>query len=227
MLQFNQQRVDWVMFVSLAAEANIMNLFSTVADAQHYSPGYALSSIAAPAVLAQNAPKDQLANASGFLAAFDAKTVKEIWRFKTIPVPGEPGHETWENDAWKHGGATVWQTPAVDPELGLIYFSTGNPGPDFNGRVRAGNNLFSVSILAVEAKTGKYRWHFQQVHHDIWDYDSPNPVILFDVRINGRVRKAVAGASFSAAIMKSRKTGAATWPPVSSSPRLSGSSKPI
>ena len=107
------------------------------------------------------------------------------------------GHDTWpqDNDAWKLGGATVWQTPAVDPDLGLIYFTTGNPGPDFNGRIRPGNNLFSVSMVAVEAKTGKYRWHFQQVHHDIWDYDSPNPVVLFDVKVDGRVRKAAAEAS--------------------------------
>jgi len=133
----------------------------------------------------------------GRVKAYDAKDGHLIWTFYTIPGPGEVGHETWpnDNDAWKHGGATVWQTPAVDPELGLIYFTTGNPGPDFNGRVRRGDNLFSVSMLAIEAKTGKYRWHFQQVHHDIWDYDSPNPVMLFDVRINGRVRKAAAEAS--------------------------------
>jgi quinohemoprotein ethanol dehydrogenase len=133
----------------------------------------------------------------GRVKAYDAKDGHLIWTFYTIPGPGEPGHETWpqDNDAWKLGGATVWQTPAVDPDLGLIYFTTGNPGPDFNGRIRPGNNLFSVSMLAVEAKTGKYRWHFQQVHHDIWDYDSPNPVILFDVTINGRVRKAAAEAS--------------------------------
>ena len=91
-----------------------------------------------------------------------------------------------------HGGATVWQTPAVDPELGLIYFSTGNPGPDFNGAVRAGDNLFSASIVAIEARTGRYRWHFQEVHHDLWDYDAPNPVVLFDVRIGGTVRKGLA-----------------------------------
>jgi len=133
----------------------------------------------------------------GRVKAYDAKDGHLIWTFYTIPGPGEIGHDTWpQNDeAWKHGGATVWQTPAVDPELGLIYFTTGNPGPDFNGRVRAGNNLFSVSMLAVEAKTGKYRWHFQQVHHDLWDYDSPNPVILFDLKVNGRVRKAAAEAS--------------------------------
>jgi PQQ-dependent dehydrogenase (methanol/ethanol family) len=133
----------------------------------------------------------------GRVKAYDSKDGHLIWTFYTIPGPGEPGHETWpqDNDAWKHGGATVWQTPAVDPDLGLIFFTTGNPGPDFNGRIRPGNNLYSVSMLAVEAKTGKYRWHYQQVHHDIWDYDSPNPVILFDVTINGRVRKAAAEAS--------------------------------
>ena len=135
--------------------------------------------------------------ARGRLKAFDAKDGHPIWTFYTIPGPGEAGHETWprDSDAWKYGGATVWQTPAVDPELGLLYFTTGNPGPDFNGRVRPGDNLYSVSMVAVEAKTGKYRWHFQQVHHDIWDYDSPNPVILFDLRIDGRMRKAAAEAS--------------------------------
>jgi quinohemoprotein ethanol dehydrogenase len=133
----------------------------------------------------------------GRVKSYDAENGNLMWTFYTIPGPGETGHETWpqDNDAWKHGGATIWQTPAVDPELGLIYFTTGNPGPDFNGHVRKGDNLFSVSVLAVDAKTGKYRWHFQQVHHDIWDYDSPNPVILFDVKVNGRVRKAVAEAS--------------------------------
>jgi quinohemoprotein ethanol dehydrogenase len=133
----------------------------------------------------------------GRVKAYDAKDGHLIWTFYTIPGPGELGHDTWpqDNDAWKHGGAAVWQTPAVDPELGLIYFTTGNPGPDFNGRIRPGNNLFSASMVALEVKTGKYRWHFQQVHHDIWDYDSPNPVILFDVKVNGRVRKAAAEAS--------------------------------
>ncbi len=133
----------------------------------------------------------------GRVKAFDAKDGRLLWTFYTIPGPGETGHETWPQDseAWKHGGAAVWQTPAVDPALGLIYFTTGNPGPDFNGRIRPGDNLFSVSMIALEAKTGKYRWHFQQVHHDIWDYDSPNPVILFDVMVNGRLRRAAAEAS--------------------------------
>lgn len=127
----------------------------------------------------------------GRVKAYDARNGKPLWTFYTIPGPGEPGHESWPqgSDAWKRGGATVWQTPAVDRELGLIYFSTGNPGPDFNGAVRPGDNLYSASIVAVEARTGKYRWHFQQVRHDIWDYDAPNPVILFDAVVGGQPRK--------------------------------------
>ena len=89
----------------------------------------------------------------------------------------------------------MWQTPAVDPELGLVYFSTGNPGPDFAGYVRGGDNLFTTSMLALDVYTGEYRWHFQQVHHDIWDYDAANPVVLFDIEIDGEMRQAVAEAS--------------------------------
>ena len=126
--------------------------------------------------------------------AYDAKDGRLIWTFYTIPGPGEPGHDTWpkDNDAWKYGGAAIWQTPAVDPELGLIYFSTGNAAPDYNGAFRAGDNLYAASIVAIDAATGKYRWHFQEVHHDIWDYDAVNPVILMDVRVAGRTHKAIA-----------------------------------
>jgi alcohol dehydrogenase (cytochrome c) len=133
----------------------------------------------------------------GRVKAYDANDGSLVWTFYTIPGPGEFGGDTWpaDNDIWRHGGATVWQTPAVDPALGLIYFSTGNPGPDFNGAIRAGDNLFSSSIVAVDAMTGKYRWHFQQVHHDLWDYDSPAPVVLFDLEIDGRQRKGLAQAS--------------------------------
>jgi alcohol dehydrogenase (cytochrome c) len=133
----------------------------------------------------------------GRVEAFDAKTGKHLWTFYTIPGPGQPGHDTWpaNSDAWKHGGGPVWQTPAVDPELGLLYFSTGNPGPDFNGAVRPGDNLYTDSIVAIDAHTGRYRWHYQQVHHDIWDYDSPNPVVLFDAKIRGRMRHALVQVS--------------------------------
>jgi quinohemoprotein ethanol dehydrogenase len=132
----------------------------------------------------------------GLVEAFSAATGELLWTFYTVPGPGEIGHDTWpqDNDAWMYGGATVWQTPAVDPELGLIYFSTGNPGPDFNGSVRKGDNLFSASIVAIDARTGEYRWHFQEVHHDLWDYDAPNPVILFDLEIAGVARKGLAQA---------------------------------
>jgi quinohemoprotein ethanol dehydrogenase len=127
------------------------------------------------------------------LKAYDAKDGRLRWTFYTIPGPGEPGHDTWpkDNDAWKYGGAALWQTPAYDPELGLLYFSTGNAAPDYNGGNRAGDNLYAASMLAIEAKTGKYRWHFQQVHHDIWDYDAVNPVVLMDVRMGARTRKAI------------------------------------
>src|SRR6187549_2806898 len=133
----------------------------------------------------------------GRVKAYDARDGRLVWTFYTIPGPGEPGHDTWpqNNDAWKYGGGAVWQTPAIDPTLGLVYFSTGNAGPDYNGTVRAGDNLYSVSIVAIELKTGKYRWHFQQVHHDIWDYDSSNPVVLMDLQVNGRARKALVEVS--------------------------------
>jgi len=130
----------------------------------------------------------------GRVRAYDAKNGALLWTFYTVPGPGEFGRDTWpaENDSWKNGGGTVWQTPAVDPELGLIYFSTGNAGPDYNGSLRKGDNLFTASIVALDIKTGKYRWHFQEVHHDIWDYDAPNPVVLFDIDYKKKKRKALA-----------------------------------
>ena len=133
----------------------------------------------------------------GRVKAFDAQSGALLWTFYTVPAPGEVGSETWpaDSDAWRYGGANVWQTPAVDPDLGLLYFSTGNPGPDFNGSSRPGDNLFSVSIVAIDVRTGAYRWHFQQVHHDIWDYDSPSPVVLFDIDYQGEPRRALAQAS--------------------------------
>jgi alcohol dehydrogenase (cytochrome c) len=129
----------------------------------------------------------------GRVKAYDARNGRLLWTFYTIPGPGEPGHDSWpqDNDAWKYGGGSIWQTPAADPELGLVYFSTGNAGPDYNGAYRKGDNLYTSSIVAVEAATGKYRWHFQQVHHDIWDYDAVNPVVLMDLNVGGRARKAL------------------------------------
>src|SRR5690606_35199648 len=132
----------------------------------------------------------------GFVAAYDSEKGEELWKSYTIPGPGEVGHDTWpqDNDAWKKGGAPVWQTPAIDLELGLIYFSTGNTAPDLDASKREGDNLFADSVLALDAKTGEYKWHIQEVHHDIWDYDAPNPVILFDVEMDGKMRKGIAQA---------------------------------
>jgi quinohemoprotein ethanol dehydrogenase len=136
----------------------------------------------------------------GRVKAYSAKNGKLLWTFYTIPAPGEFGADSWQadNDYYTFGGAGVWQTPAVDPELGLLYFSTGNAGPDYGGWLRGGDNLFTASIVAIEAKTGKYRWHFQQVHHDIWDYDSPNPVVLFDAPYEGKMRKGIVQISKTA-----------------------------
>jgi alcohol dehydrogenase (cytochrome c) len=127
----------------------------------------------------------------GRVTAFDADDGSVEWVFYTVPGPGDFGFDTWpaDSNAWEHGGAPVWQTPAVDPDLGMIYFSTGNPGPVMNGAVRPGDNLFNNSIVALDVETGEYVWHFQQVHHDIWDYDSPNPVVLFEAEFDGERRR--------------------------------------
>jgi alcohol dehydrogenase (cytochrome c) len=133
----------------------------------------------------------------GRVKAYNATDGSQRWTFYAVPEPGQPGSETWPvgSDAWKNGGGAVWQTPAFDPDLGLIFFQTANAGPDFNGSQRAGDNLFTSSVVALEAATGKMRWYFQTVHHDIWDYDGATPVILFDAEIDGKERKCIAAAS--------------------------------
>ncbi len=132
----------------------------------------------------------------GRLTALDAQTGKVLWRWYTLPGSGEFGSDTWPagTDHSMRGGATIWNTPALDPQLGLIYFATGNCGPDYDGSVREGDNLFCASIVALKAKTGEYAWHFQEVHHDIWDYDAASPVLLFDTVLNGQPRKGIAQA---------------------------------
>ena len=133
----------------------------------------------------------------GRISAYDAKSGRRIWNFYTVPGPGEIGHATWprDNDAWKYGGAPVWQTPSVDPELGMIYFTTGNAAPDLNGAIREGDNLFTVSLVALDVNSGQYRWHFQLVRHDIWDFDAANPTILFDAEFDGMPRKGITAVS--------------------------------
>ena len=134
----------------------------------------------------------------GFVDAYDAVTGKRAWRFHTIPAPGEPGHETWKGDAWKTGGAPTWVTGSYDPELQLLYWGTGNPGPDWNGDVRPGDNLYSCSMLALDVRTGALRWHFQYTPHDTHDWDANQTPVLVDATVGGRPRKLLVTANRNA-----------------------------
>jgi alcohol dehydrogenase (cytochrome c) len=125
----------------------------------------------------------------GFVAAYDPKTGKEIWRFYTIPGPGEAGHETWVGDSWKTGGASVWVTGSYDPALNLVYWGVGNPGPDWNPEQRKGDNLYSDSVIALDADTGKLKWHFQFTPNDGYDYDSTQVPVLVDADWKGTPSK--------------------------------------
>ena len=118
----------------------------------------------------------------GMVEAYDAQTGNKIWEFRTTAAPGEPGGDTWHGDAWKFGGGSVWNTPAVDPKNGLLVLSTGNPNPDYQGETRPGDNAYTDSILALHVKTGKLAWWYQEVPHDLWDYDASAPVMLFNAR---------------------------------------------
>jgi alcohol dehydrogenase (cytochrome c) len=121
----------------------------------------------------------------GFIAAYDARTGKEAWRFKTIPEPGEPGHDTWKEDHWKAGGGSVWVTGSYDPALNLTYWGIGNPGPDWNPDQRPGDNLYTDSVVALDADTGQRKWHFQFTPNDGYDYDSVQIPVLVDMNWRG------------------------------------------
>jgi alcohol dehydrogenase (cytochrome c) len=125
----------------------------------------------------------------GFIAAWDVKSGKEVWRFHTVPGPGEPGRETWSGDSWMHGGAPIWVTGSYDPATNLTYWGTGNPGPDRDGRARLGDNLYSCSVVALDADTGKLKWHFQFSPHNEFDWDATQIPVLADMDWQGRPRK--------------------------------------
>jgi alcohol dehydrogenase (cytochrome c) len=127
----------------------------------------------------------------GFLAAYDVSTGQQQWKFETIPGPGEVGHETWENDAWRTGGGTTWVTGSYDPSTDLLYWGVGNPAPTFSGDVRPGDNLFTDSVIALHASTGKLAWYFQFTPHDEHDWDSAQTPVLADLPIDGVVRKVI------------------------------------
>lgn len=131
----------------------------------------------------------------GFIAAYDAMTGDEVWRFHTIPGEGEPGNETWADDSWKTGGAPAWLTGTYDPELNLVYWGTGNPGPDLNRHAREGINLYSNSIVALDADTGELQWYFQPSPRDEFDWDGVNEAVLVEEVIGGAQVKAVLQAN--------------------------------
>jgi len=133
--------------------------------------------------------------ARGFIDAYDVRTGKQVWRFYTVPAPGEPGSETWGPDSWQHGGGSLWVTGTYDPELNLVYWGTGNPGPDQNGDVRPGDNLYTCSLVALDVDTGTLKWHFQFTPHDTHDWDAISDPVLVDLLYQGRRVKAVVQAN--------------------------------
>jgi alcohol dehydrogenase (cytochrome c) len=133
--------------------------------------------------------------AGGIIAAYDAKTGREAWRFHTIPQPGEPGHDTWSGDSWKRGGAAIWNTGSYDPDTNLTFWGTGNPAPDWDGRTRLGDNLYSDSVVALDADTGKLKWFFQFTPHDEVDYDATQVAVLADMDWQGSPRKVMLWAN--------------------------------
>lgn len=127
--------------------------------------------------------------ARGFVAAFDQSTGKEVWRFWTVPRPGEPGSETWKGGEIEHPASATWMTGSYDPVAGIVYWATGNPGNDLVGDQRAGDNLYSSSILALDEKSGKLRWYYQFTPHNVWDYDAQAPSVMVDAQWHGQPRK--------------------------------------
>ena len=153
-------------------------------------------------------------NTKGLVRAFDVRTGKVIWTFNTIPRPGEVGNDTWENDSWSVNGNTgVWTQISVDEEAGIAYLPVETPTSDFYGGHRPGNNLFAESIVAVDVKTGQRKWHYQLIHHGIWDYDNSSASLLVDATINGQPRKLLAQPTKQGWLyVFDRLTGQPIWP---------------
>ena len=158
-------------------------------------------------------PKSK-SNIKGAVRAFDVRTGKRLWMFKTIPEPGEFGAETWEDDSWAYTGNTgVWAQISVDLELGMAYLPVEMPTHDYYGGARPGNGLFGETLVAVDLKTGQRKWHYQLVHHGIWDMDIPCAPILADITVNGKTIKAVAQPTKQAFLyVFDRVTGQPIWP---------------
>ena len=131
----------------------------------------------------------------GFLDAYDAKTGRREWRTHTIPGPDHPDNQTWAGDSWRTGGSPTWITGSYDPELNLVYWGTGNPGPDYNGDIRGGDNLYADSVLALDGDSGEMSWYFQFTPHDVHDWDAIQIPVLADIELDGATRKAMLWAN--------------------------------
>lgn len=131
----------------------------------------------------------------GFVAAYDPDTGQKQWQFNTIPGPGQPGHDSWSGDSWRYGGGSTWVTGSYDPALNLLYWGVGNPAPAFSGADRVGDNLYTDSVVALHADTGKLDWYFQFTPHDTHDWDSAQTPILADLLIQGQKRKVICWAN--------------------------------
>ena len=182
----------------VAIDARTGNLVWDTETAPH-SSGY--SKTAAPLVV-----KDQVITGiaggeygiRGFLDSYDPASGARNWRTYTIPGPDEPGNQTWLGESWRTGGSPTWITGAYDPDLDLIYWGTGNPGPDWNGEVRLGDNLYSDSVLALNGEGGNLEWYFQFTPHDIHDWDAIQVPILADIMYEGEMRKVMMWANRNA-----------------------------
>ena len=153
-------------------------------------------------------------NTKGYVRAFDVRTGERRWIFHTIPQPGEFGNDTWENDSWSYvGNTSVWAPMSVDEELGLVYLPVESPTSEYYGGHRPGDNLFGDSLVAVELQTGKRVWHYQFIHHGIWDYDTPCAPILADITVGGREIRAIAQPTKMGWVyVLDRQTGEPVWP---------------
>lgn len=161
----------------------------------------------------------------GYINAFDARTGRHRWRFWTIPGPGEPGHDSWAGDSWIYGGGSTWVTGTYDPELDLLYWAVGNPAADFYGGDREGDNLYTDSVVALDPDTGEIQWHYQQIPHDVWDYDTAYEMVLLDLEVDGVMRKTMLNPSKSGYVwLLDRQSGEflGAWPLVESSNWIEG-----
>jgi alcohol dehydrogenase (cytochrome c) len=193
--------------VALDAKTGIVRFDRVVADnAQGYAITAAPLAIDGKIIMGVSGGE---AGIRGFLDAYHFKTGDRLWRSYTIPGPGEAGHESWGKESWKTGGGPTWLTGSYDPALNLLYWGVGNPGPDWNGDVRPGDNLYTCSLLAIDAATGNRKWHFQFTPHDVHDWDANQIPVLFDGTVKGRPRKLVAVANRNAFYyLLDRETGA-------------------